>query len=109
MTFEEWFQEQYFYTNMRYKYGDGLFLKDGDMYRLLVVQMVYMAWKFEHAEINQLKKNKIEIFTKIESLITDWRGLKIKGIAPEHRAFEDALKKCADQLEKVFTVKPDET
>lgn len=56
MTFEEWFQEQYFYTNMRYKYGDGLFLKDGDMYRLLVVQMVYMAWKFEHAEMNQLKK-----------------------------------------------------
>lgn len=50
MTFEEWFQEQYFYTNMRYKYGDALFFKDGDMYRLLVVQMAYMAWKFKHDE-----------------------------------------------------------
>lgn len=39
---------------------------------------------------------------KIEVLIQSWRGLKIKGIAPEHRAYEDALNKCADELGKTL-------
>ena len=39
---------------------------------------------------------------RIEALIESWRGLKIKGIAPEHRAFENALNKCADELERVL-------
>lgn len=47
MTFEEWFEEQWFYTNMRFKYGDSLFFKDGDIYRMLAVQMAYMAWKYK--------------------------------------------------------------
>ena len=50
MVFEEWFQDQYFYTNLRYRYGDALFMKDGDIYRKLPVQMAYMAWKFKHDE-----------------------------------------------------------
>lgn len=36
----------------------------------------------------------------LHTLILNWRGLKIKGIAPEHRAYEKALGDCADQLEQ---------
>lgn len=50
MTFEEWFENQYFYKNMRYKFGDALFIKDGDIYRKLPVQMTYMAWKYTHEQ-----------------------------------------------------------
>lgn len=42
--FEIWFMEQDFYTNMRFIHGDKLFDKDGDVYRVLPVQMTYKAW-----------------------------------------------------------------
>ena len=43
--FEKWFTEQDFYTNMRFIHGDGLFAKDGDVYRVLPVHMTYQAWQ----------------------------------------------------------------
>ena len=42
--FEKWFTEQDFYTNMRFIHGDKLFDKDGDIYRVLPVQMTYQGW-----------------------------------------------------------------
>jgi hypothetical protein len=42
--FEKWFEDQDFYTNMRFIHGDKLFDKDGDVYRVLPVQMVYQGW-----------------------------------------------------------------
>lgn len=42
--FEQWFSEQDFYTNMRFIHGDALFCKDGDVYRVLPVQMTWVAW-----------------------------------------------------------------
>lgn len=42
--FEIWFMEQDFYINMRFIHGDKLFDKDGDVYRVLPVQMAYKAW-----------------------------------------------------------------
>lgn len=42
--FEKWFEDQDFYTNMRFIYGDKLFDKDGDVYRVLPVQMTYQGW-----------------------------------------------------------------
>ncbi|WP_180122873.1 hypothetical protein [Acinetobacter sp. YH12086] len=42
--FEKWFKDQDFYTNMRFIHGDKLFDKDGDVYRVLLVQMSYQAW-----------------------------------------------------------------
>lgn len=42
--FERWFEDQDFYTNMRFIHGDKLFDKDGDVYRVLPVQMVYQGW-----------------------------------------------------------------
>ena len=42
--FEKWFEDQDFYTNMRFIHGDKLFDKDGGVYRVLPVQMVYQGW-----------------------------------------------------------------
>lgn len=42
--FEKWFEDQDFYTNMRFIHGDKLFDKDGDVYRVLPVQMTYQGW-----------------------------------------------------------------
>lgn len=42
--FERWFEDQDFYTNMRFIHGDKLFDKDGDVYRVLPVQMAYQGW-----------------------------------------------------------------
>lgn len=42
--FEKWFKDQDFYTNMRFIHGDKLFDKDGDVYRVLPVQMAYQGW-----------------------------------------------------------------
>ena len=42
--FEKWFEDQDFYTNMRFIHGDKMFDKDGDVYRVLPVQMTYQGW-----------------------------------------------------------------
>lgn len=42
--FERWFEDQDFYANMRFIHGDKLFDKDGDVYRVLPVQMTYQGW-----------------------------------------------------------------
>lgn len=42
--FEKWFKDQDFYTNMRFIHGDKLLDKDGDVYRILPVQMTYQGW-----------------------------------------------------------------
>ncbi|WP_262471135.1 hypothetical protein [Acinetobacter johnsonii] len=42
--FEKWFEDQDFYTNMRFIHGDKLFDKDSDVYRVLSVQMSYQGW-----------------------------------------------------------------
>lgn len=42
--FEKWFEDQDFYANMRFIHGDKLFDKDGDIYRVLPVQMTYQGW-----------------------------------------------------------------
>jgi len=44
--FEKWFVAQDFYTNMRFIHGDKLFDKDGDIYRVLPVQMTYQGVEF---------------------------------------------------------------
>ena len=42
--FEKWFEDQDFHTNMRFIHGDKLFDRDGDVYRVLPVQMTYRGW-----------------------------------------------------------------
>ena len=69
-----------------------------------------MAWNHQQATIDNLKTQlnnmeqcyieKKQQIDGLHTLILNWRGLKIKGIAPEHRAYEKALGDCADQLEQ---------
>lgn len=56
MTFEQWFQDQDFYINMRFIHGDGLFIKDGGVYRVLPVQMAFEAWQSQQAEVEEKDK-----------------------------------------------------
>lgn len=56
MTFEQWFQDQDFYTNMRFVHGDALFDKDGDFFRILAVQIAWEAWQSRQAEVDVLKE-----------------------------------------------------
>lgn len=58
--FEKWFAAQDFYTNMRFIHGDKLFDKDGDVYRVLPVQMTYLAW----SEQRQRTKDKFVSITQ---------------------------------------------
>lgn len=53
--FEKWFKGQDFYTNMRFIHGDRLFDKDGDVYRVLPVQIAYQGWNARQSEIDELK------------------------------------------------------
>lgn len=80
-----------------------------DVAHRTVVELFDLA-KEQQAEIKQLKAqlNNMEAcyigkkkqIHGLHTLILNWRGLKIKGIAPEHRAYEKALGDCADQLEQ---------
>lgn len=51
--FQQWFESQDFYTSMRLTHGDRLFDKDWDIYRVLPVQMTWMAWGGKQAELNE--------------------------------------------------------
>lgn len=80
-----------------------------DVAHRTVVELFDLA-KEQQAEIKQLKAQlnnmeacyigKKQQIHGLHTLILNWRGLKIKGIAPEHRAYEKALGDCADQLEQ---------
>lgn len=54
--FEEWFQSQDFYTNLRFIHGDALFLKDGDVYRVLVVRTASKAWQEQQKRVDELSQ-----------------------------------------------------
>lgn len=56
-NFEEWFQSQDFYTNLRFIHGDALFLKDGDVYRVLVVRTASKAWQEQQKRVDELNQN----------------------------------------------------
>lgn len=44
VDFEEWFKQQDFYLNLLFVHGEALFLKDGDVYRVIAVQAAYKAF-----------------------------------------------------------------
>lgn len=60
----------------------------------------HLLTKYQSTKLMEMESSKR--LSVIETLIESWRDLKIKGIAPEHRAYEDALNKCADELEKAL-------
>lgn len=72
MNFEDWFKTQDFYLNMRFKYGDNLFNKNGDIYQIATVNMIKLAFDYcgkIHAD-RQLFKNSECL--KVDTLTKDW-------------------------------------
>lgn len=67
-AFEVWFEDQDFYTNMRFIHGDKLFDRDGDVYRVLLVQMAYQAWDYRKAQLNNMEACYIEKKKQVEEL-----------------------------------------
>ena len=96
--FEKWFVDQDFYTNMRFIHGDALFTKDGDVYRVLPVQMTHLAWVEKQSEIDQLKAEKVGL----EKLIKEWRKSANWMCATDDKHVINSLRSCADDLEKVL-------
>lgn len=65
--FEKWFEDQDFYTNMRFIHGDKLLDRDGDVYRVLPVQMAYQAWDYRKAQLNNMEACYIEKKKEVEN------------------------------------------
>lgn len=98
--FEKWFADQDFYTNMRFIHGDNLFGKDGDMYRVLPVQMTYVAWSEKHVEYAELRQVSVALNTEtinqrryIVSKQSEIDQLKAEKAGLE-KAIDDEIKRC---------------
>lgn len=61
LDFEHWFINQDFYINMRFIHGDNLFSKDGDVYRVLPVQMAYQVWISRTKSLDNMEQCYIQI------------------------------------------------
>lgn len=72
LGYEDWFINQEFYTNMRFIHGDNLFSKDGGVYRVLPVQMTYVAFSEQQSQIEQLEKEKAELQGRIRKATSKW-------------------------------------
>lgn len=109
--FEMWFANQDFYANMRFIHGDALFLKDGDVYRVLPVQMTYVSfnhgkqktkdeyialtqawhdkgWDARQEEIDQLKAKKIQLLHVLVNANAEKRKLKDKVFTYKVECYE---------------------
>ncbi|MFW1982631.1 hypothetical protein ACG94M_04780 [Acinetobacter guillouiae] len=76
--FEEWFASQDFYTNMLFIHGDGLFVRDGDVYRVLPVQMTWEVWQSRQTEVEEKEKR----ITELEK--SEFALAKVKQILNKH-------------------------
>lgn len=51
--FEEWFQQQSFYLNLRFIHGDQLFTSENGVYRVLAVQIAWATWMEQQKRIDK--------------------------------------------------------
>lgn len=91
--FEEWFASQDFYINMLFIHGDGLFVKDGDVYRVLLVQMTWEVWQSRQPEVDQLQSQineMAEVGLSQESVIRE-KDKRIEELQAKVDAVEHVL------------------
>lgn len=91
--FQKWFMDQDFYTNMRFIHGDALFVKDGFVYRVLPVQMTYVAWVGKQSEIDQLKAKNAIKNEKIMKLVSIFTCLSSQILCEEPELSDDFYRK----------------
>lgn len=90
-AFEVWFEDQGFYTNMRFIHGDKLFDRDGDGYRVLPVQMAYQAWSYQKAQLNNMEVCYIQVKKERDEAVY---------LKNEHRVARVRLSRERDILQK---------
>ncbi|WP_180172792.1 hypothetical protein [Acinetobacter sp. YH01025] len=88
--FEKWLEDQDFYTNMRFIHGDKLFDRDGDVYRVLPVQMAYQAWDYRKAQLNNMEACYIEKKKQVEAVSHMLEG-DLKYVEQDRRGNFDFL------------------
>ena len=98
--FERWFADQDFYTNMRFIHGDNLFSKDGDVYRVLPVQMANVAWGENQSKIDQLN-------SVLEERTKEWLqaiecGTYFKNVAKPLKEVNDSLRQQLNNMEQCY-------
>lgn len=103
--FEKWIEDQDFYTNMRFIHGDKLFDRDGDVYRVLPVQMAYQAWDYRKAQLNNMEACYIEKKKQVEAVdavLMNWRD-EYTEYTHQHECTVDAvLRTCIAELEQAM-------
>lgn len=106
--FKKWIKASQEYQTLVFRHGERLFICRDGQYDILSIRLARRLWAMIEGHqftFNVMAKSLAEAknrFDAASNLATQWRDLKIKGIAPEHRAYEDALNKCADELEKAL-------
>lgn len=76
--FEEWFQQQPFYLNLRFIHGDRIFASENSVYRVLAVHIAWMTWMEQQKRVDELQK-RIDVVTKylesdLKYVENDYRG-----------------------------------
>lgn len=110
--FEKWFEDQDFYTNMRFIHGDRLFDKDGDIYRVLPVQIAYQGWNARQSEIDELKAQLenmeacyIEKKKQVEAcaaLAAGWSAITWDKTTHWTEGYEEGCYHCSAQIEEAL-------
>lgn len=60
--FEEWFQQQHFYLNLRFIHGERLFIFDAqDGYVVQAVQIAWATWQEQQKWLDELKSKVIDL------------------------------------------------
>ncbi|RLL42973.1 hypothetical protein D9K79_11440 [Acinetobacter cumulans] len=109
--FEKWFEDQDFYANMRFIYGDKLFDKDGDVYRVLPVHIAFESWfasactSIDH--IHRLQRERDQLKTQLNNMEAcyiekkkELEELQTENTEPQEVVLRDGALATKAQLER---------
>ncbi|MHA3062529.1 hypothetical protein [Acinetobacter sp. ANC 4641] len=83
--FEEWFQQQPFYLNLRFIHGDQLFTSENGVYRVLAVQIAWATWQEQQKWLDEA----LQLIKSIKSENDLWG---CEQVAVQIELLEQALK-----------------
>lgn len=85
MTFEQFIKRSDDYTNLRFQYGNQLFVKENDEYKIQAVRLAHEVWEnlygnlqVKWREINQLKAELAQANSKIKEMVEVVDGAKYR-------------------------------
>lgn len=95
--FEEWFQQQSFYLNLRFIHGDRLFASENGVYQILAVQIGWEAWQEQQKRIDELQEQFVDLKEDI-----DLQEFLYQGDA-YNRGWNSALLMVKEKLKKLIS------